>query len=414
MSDIRDISLAPEGERKIAWAWKNMPLLNSVAEEFERTKPFAGIKISLSVHLEAKTACLCRTLALGGAEMHVTGSNQLSTQDAIAAALADAGMDVHAYHAATNEEYVKHLTAVLECGPHIVIDDGCDLTNLLHTELTHLLPGVIGGCEETTTGVIRLNAMANDGVLKFPMIAVNDAKCKHLFDNRYGTGQSVWDAINRTTNLLVAGKTVVVAGYGWCGRGIATRSAGMGAQVVVTEIDPVKALEATMDGYTVLPMAKAAEVGDFFITATGCNNVINHRHFELLKDGAILTNAGHFNVEVCMAELEAAAVSKHEARANITGYTLKNGRTVFVIGEGRLVNLAAGDGHPVEIMDLSFAVQALSAKYVLENKGKLPVGVLKVPDEIDNDIASRRLAVSGISIDTLTPEQEKYLTSWAF
>ena len=413
MSDVRDITLASEGERKIAWAWKNMPLLNSVAEEFERTKPFAGIKISLSVHLEAKTACLCRTLALGGAEMHVTGSNQLSTQDAIAAALAAAGMDVHAYHAATNEEYVKHLTAVLECGPHIIIDDGCDLTNLLHTELTHLLPGVIGGCEETTTGVIRLNAMANDGVLSFPMIAVNDAKCKHLFDNRYGTGQSVWDAINRTTNLLTAGKTVVVAGYGWCGRGIATRSAGQGAQVVVTEIDPVKALEATMDGYTVLPMVEAAKIGDFFITATGCANVIDHRHFELLKDGAILTNAGHFNVEVCMAELEAAAVSKQEARANITGYTLKNGRTVFVIGEGRLVNLAAGDGHPVEIMDLSFAVQALSAKYVLDNKGKLHAGVLKVPDEIDNDIASRRLAVSGISIDTLTPEQEKYLTSWA-
>ena len=224
MSDIRDISLAPEGERKIAWAWKNMPLLSSIAEEFERTKPFAGIKISLSVHLEAKTACLCRTLALGGAEMHVTGSNQLSTQDAIAAALAGAGMDVHAYHAATNEEYVKHLTAVLSCGPHIVIDDGCDLTNLLHTELRHLLPGVIGGCEETTTGVIRLNAMANDGVLQFPMMAVNDAKCKHLFDNRYGTGQSVWDAINRTTNLLAAGKTVVVAGYGWCGRGIDRKS----------------------------------------------------------------------------------------------------------------------------------------------------------------------------------------------
>ncbi len=413
MSDVRDISLAPEGERKIAWAMKNMPLLTSIGEEFERARPFDGIKITLSVHLEAKTACLCRTLALGGAEMHVSGSNPLSTQDAVAAALAEGGMDVHAYHGATDGEYVKHLTAALQCGPHIVIDDGCDLTNLLHTDLRHLLPGVIGGCEETTTGIIRLNAMAKDGVLKYPVMAVNDAKCKRLFDNRYGTGQSVWDAINGTTNLLAAGKTVVVAGYGWCGRGIATRSAGQGARVIVTEIDPVKALEAVMDGHTVMPMAEAAKTGDVFITATSCSSVIDHRHFELLKDGAILTNAGHFNVEVCMAELEAAAVLKYEARDNIVGYKLKNGRTVFVIGEGRLVNLAAGDGHPVEIMDMSFAVQALAAKYVLDNKGELEPGVHKVPDEIDGAVASRRLAVSGISIDSLTEDQEKYLTSWA-
>lgn len=413
MSDIRDISLAPEGERKIAWAMKYMPLLTSIGEEFERTKPFEGVKIALSVHLEAKTACLCRTLQKGGAEMHVTGSNPLSTQDAIAAALADGGIDVHAYHAATDEEYVKHLTAVLSCGPQIIIDDGCDLVNLLHTELKHLLPGVIGGCEETTTGILRLRAMFADGVLQFPMIAVNDAKCKHLFDNRYGTGQSVWDAINRTTNLVAAGKTVVVAGYGWCGRGIAMRSNGLGAKVVVTEIDPVKALEAVMDGFTVLPMQEAAKIGDVFITATGCTNVIDNRHFELLKDGAVLTNAGHFNVEVSMPELESSAVLKYEARDNVTGYTLKNGRTVFVLGEGRLVNLAAGDGHPVEIMDLSFAVQALSAEYMLKNKDRLSAGVIKVPEEIDNAIALRRLAVSGIEIDTLTPEQEKYLNSWA-
>ncbi|MDR0838447.1 MAG: adenosylhomocysteinase [Oscillospiraceae bacterium] len=413
MSDIRDISLAPSGERKIQWVARNMPLLNQIGDEFEKTRPFEGVKIALSVHLEAKTAYLCRTLARGGAEMHVTGCNQLSTQDDVAAALAAGGMDVHAYHAATGEEYVKHLTAVLEAAPNIVVDDGGDLVNLLHTKLTHLIPNVYGGCEETTTGVIRLRAMSADGTLKFPVIAVNDAKCKHLFDNRYGTGQSVWDGINRTTNLIVAGKNVVVAGYGWCGKGISMRAKGFGARVIVTEIDPVKALEAMMDGFDVLTMEEAAKVGDVFVTATGCRDVIDSRHFGLLKDGAILCNAGHFNVEVAMDELEGYAVSKYEARQNIIGYILNNVRTIFVIAEGRLVNLASGDGHPAEIMDMSFAIQALSAQYVLQNRGKLAPDVINVPEAIDGEVARRKLAASGLRIDALTPEQTKYLSSWA-
>ncbi|MDR2616144.1 MAG: adenosylhomocysteinase [Oscillospiraceae bacterium] len=417
MSDVRDMSLAASGEKKIMWARRNMPLLASIREEFEREQPFRGVKIALSVHMEAKTACLCRALALGGAEMHVTGCNPLSTQDDVAAALAlgssDSGaIDVYAYHGASPEEYARHLSAVLEAGANIVIDDGGDLVNLLHTKLTRLLPGVIGGCEETTTGVIRLRAMEREGALRFPMLAVNNARCKYLFDNRYGTGQSVWDGVNRTTNLIVAGKNVVVAGYGWCGKGIAMRAKGFGARVIVTEIDPVKALEAMMDGFSVMKMERAAELGDLFITATGCRDVIDGRHFESLKDGAILCNAGHFNVEVAMDALESAAVSKYEARHNIAGYRLKNGRDIFVIAEGRLVNLASGDGHPAEIMDMSFAIQALSAKYLLENRDSLKPGVVDVPDAIDADVARRKLASSGLSVDALTPRQEAYLGSW--
>ena len=409
MSDIRDISLAPSGERKIAWAWRNMPLLQSIAAEFEKTKPLAGLKIALSVHMEAKTACLCRTLAMGGAEMHATGCNPLSTQDDVAAAVAAGGIDVHARHGVTEAEYENHLRAVLSCGPNIIIDDGGDLVGLMHGELRHLIPGVLGGCEETTTGIHRLRAMAAKGELKFPMVMVNEADCKHLFDNRYGTGQSVWDGINRTTNLIVAGKTVVVAGYGWCGRGVAMRAKGMGAKVIVTEIDPVKAIEAVMDGYSVMPMDEAAALGDLFVTVTGCRDILTKKHFAMMRDGAILSNAGHFNVEINMDELAELSRETYEARQNIMGYRMEDGRTLFVLAEGRLVNLASGDGHPAEIMDMSFAIQARSAEYLAKNRGKLAVDVIPVPREIDLAVAAEKLRTLGVGIDSLTPEQKKYL-----
>ncbi|MBQ3404216.1 MAG: adenosylhomocysteinase [Oscillospiraceae bacterium] len=412
MSIILDAKLAPEGEKKIQWAMRNMPLLRGIEEDFKSSKPFDGLKIALSIHFEAKTACLCRVLAAGGAQVHASGSNPLSTQDDIAAAADASGIDVYAIHGVNSTEYYEHLRKVLHFGPDIIIDDGGDLVNLMHNEFTELIPGVLGGCEETTTGIIRLNSMAADGALKFPMIAVNNAMCKHLFDNRYGTGQSVWDGINRTTNLIVAGKYVVVAGYGWCSRGIAMRAKGQGAKVIITEIDPVKALEAMMDGYEVMPMPEAAKLGDIFVSATGCCSVITGEHIMLMKDGAVLSNAGHFNVEVDMAWLEDNCASKYDARPNITGYVLTNGRTVFVLGEGRLVNLAAGDGHPVEIMDMSFAIQALSARYIVENRGKLSPGVYSVPDELDREVAIRKLRSCGISIDSLTDEQDKYLNSW--
>jgi len=410
-SSVRDLTLAPSGERKIAWAWRNMPLLRAIRADFEKTKPFEGVKIALSVHMEAKTACLCRTLAAGGAEMFATGCNPLSTQDDVAAALAAGGMSVYAWHGATPEEYQRHLTMALESGPNIIVDDGGDLINIMHTKLQHLLPNVYGGCEETTTGVMRLLAMAAGGTLKFPMIAVNNAQCKYLFDNRYGTGQSVWDGINRTTNLIVAGKNVVIAGYGWCGKGIAMRAKGFGAKVIITEIDPVKALEAMMDGYNVMTMDDAAPIGDLFITATGCADVITERHFRKIKDGAVLCNAGHFNVEVDVDWLD-KHTEKSEQKPNIMGYTLEDGKKLFLLAEGRLVNLASGDGHPVEIMDMSFAIQALSARYLTQNHGELAPGVIPVPKEIDNDVARKKLAACGLSIDALTPEQAKYLLSW--
>ena len=413
MSHVRDLSLAPSGEKKIEWARRNMPLLRVIGEEFRQTKPFAGLKITLSVHMEAKTACLCRMLADVGAEMHVTGCNPLSTQDDVAAALAERGMDVHAWHGATAEEYEAHLAAALSCGPQIIIDDGGDLVNLVHTKLPELIPGIIGGCEETTTGVIRLRSMERDGALRFPMITVNNARCKYLFDNRYGTGQSAWDGVIRTTNLAVSGKRVVVAGYGWCGRGIAMRAKGYGARVIICEVDPVKALEAMMDGFEVMPMTEAAGLGDLFITSTGCRDVITEKHFPLLKDGAVLCNAGHFNVEVDVAWLEANAVRREEQKPNIMGYTLPTGQTVYVLAEGRLVNLASGDGHPVEIMDMSFAIQALSAKYLADHRDSLKPGVIPVPEEVDLFVAGKKLAACGLSIDTLTDEQKKYLDSWA-
>ena len=414
MSEIRDISLAPSGEKKIQWVERNMPLLRGIRADFEKTRPFEGLKIALSVHMEAKTAYLCRCLQAGGAEMHVTGCNPLSTQDDVAAAVAAGGIDVHAWHAATPEEYESHLVSVLSCGPQIIIDDGGDLVNLLHTRLQHLISGIIGGCEETTTGVIRLHAMEREGSLKFPMITVNNARFKYLFDNRYGTGQSVWDGINRTTNLIVAGKNVVVAGYGWCGKGICMRAKGFGAHVIVCEIDPVKALEAMMDGFKVMPMADAAAIGDLFITSTGCRDIITEKHFSSMKDGAVLCNAGHFNVEVDVAWLDAHACERFEQRQNIIGYTLENGKHLFVLAEGRLVNLASGDGHPAEIMDMSFAIQALCARYLTEHRDELVPSVIPVPEEIDDEVARRKLASCGLAIDSLTDAQREYLASWTF
>ncbi len=411
-NEIRDIGLAPSGRQKIEWVKNNMPILNGLEEQLLREKPFQGVKISLSVHLEAKTAYLCEVLAAGGADMSVTGSNILSTQDDVAAALAATGMKVYAYHGATADEYNRHIEMTLEHKPNIIIDDGGDLVGLIHSTRPDLGEEVWGGCEETTTGVIRLKAMEREGILKFPMVAVNDALCKHLFDNRYGTGQSVWDSIMRNTNLIIAGKTVVVAGYGWCSKGIAMRAASLGAKVIVTEINPVKAIEARMDGYDVMTMKQAAVHGDIFVSATGCEHVITVEHMLTMKERAILTNAGHFNVEVDMEGLEKAAVEKKETRKNVMGYKLTNGKWVNVIGEGRLVNIAAADGHPAEIMDMSFAVQCLSALYILNNRGKLGNKVMDVSGEIDDLVARRKLEAWGIEIDKLTPEQEKYLGSW--
>ena len=415
-SEIRDESLWESGARKIEWVKRNMPLLNGIEKDFLQKKPFAGMRVALSVHLEAKTAYLCKVLAAGGAEMFVTGSNPLSTQDDVAAVLVHDGLNVFAWYNASDEEYHRHISRVIDAAPNIIIDDGGDLVHLIHSERPDLIPNVIGGCEETTTGIIRLKAMDKAGALRFPMVLVNDADCKHLFDNRYGTGQSVWDGINRTTNLIVAGKNVVVAGYGWCGKGVAMRAKGLGAEVIVTEIDPIKAMEAVMDGFKVMPMTEAAKIGDFFITVTGCADVIGEAAFLNMKDGAICCNAGHFDVEVNMARLREIASESYPARNNITGYRLANGRTVFVIAEGRLVNLAAGDGHPAEIMDMSFAIQALSALYLAENRDSLGTSVgamtVNVPKSVDRTVALRKLAAWGIEIDRLTPEQEKYLGGW--
>ncbi len=410
MSKIKDITLAPSGARKIDWVQKNCPLLRGLEEDFKKDHPFEDIRIALSIHLEAKTAYLCKVLAAGGAEMYITGSNPLSTQDDVAAALAEDGLSVYAWHGCTDEEYEDNLREVLshDCG--LIIDDGGDLVHILHTQMQDKIPHVIGGCEETTTGIIRLLAMERAGELAFPMVLVNNADCKHLFDNRYGTGQSVWDGINRTTNLIVAGKNVVVAGYGWCGKGVSMRAKGLGARVIVTEVDPVKAIEAVMDGFDVMPMREAAAVGDFFITVTGCAGVISEEDFKVMKDGAILCNAGHFDVEIDMKRLREIARDTIDQRQNITGYRIADDKWIYVLAEGRLVNLAAGDGHPAEIMDMSFAIQALSAKYLVEHKGEFS-GLIPVPREIDREVAERKLRFLGKSIDRLTPEQEDYLHS---
>ena len=409
--EIRDINLAESGEHKIDWVRKNCPLLRSLEEDFSKERPFEGVRIALSIHLEAKTAYLCKVLAAGGAEMYITGSNPLSTQDDVAAALVAAGLSVYAWYQSTEEEYNRHITKVLEHNCNIIIDDGGDLVNMLHNHMPEKIPYVIGGCEETTTGIIRLMAMAKNDELKFPMVMVNNADCKHLFDNRYGTGQSVWDGINRTTNLIVAGKYVVVAGYGWCGKGVAMRAKGLGAKVIVTEVNPIKAIEAVMVGFEVMPMREAAALGDFFVTVTGCAGVIGEEDFLQMKNGAILCNAGHFDVEIDMKRLREMAISTIDQRQNIIGYEVQKDTFVYVLGEGRLVNLACGDGHPAEIMDMSFAIQALSAKYLVEHHKELTEKLIVVPKEVDMEVANRKLRFLGISIDTLTEEQEKYLNS---
>ena len=411
MSSIKDINLAPSGAHKIDWVRKNCPLLRSLEDDFSQEKPFEGIRIALSIHLEAKTAYLCKVLAAGGAEMYITGSNPLSTQDDVAAALVADGLNVFAWYDCTPEEYDQHITNVLENNCNIIIDDGGDLVHMLHTKMQDKLQYVIGGCEETTTGIIRLIAMAKNNELKFPMVLVNNADCKHLFDNRYGTGQSVFDGINRTTNLIVAGKYVVVAGYGWCGKGVAMRAKGLGAKVIVTEVDPIKAIEAVMDGFDVMPMNEAEKIGDFFITVTGCAGVISEDDFKVMKNGAILCNAGHFDVEIDMKRLREIALDTIDQRKNIVGYQISEDKWIYVLAEGRLVNLAAGDGHPAEIMDMSFAIQALSAKYLVENANNLTEKLISVPRNVDLEVANRKLRFLGKSIDTLTPEQEKYLNS---
>jgi len=416
-SQIRDINLWPDGAMKIEWVKNHMPLLRGLEEEFKTSRPFEGLKIALSVHLEAKTAYLCQVLAAGGARMYATGSNPLSTQDDVAAALVHCGLNVFAWHGASEEEYFMHIRKVLEVGPDIIIDDGGDLVTMMHSEFRHLIPGVIGGCEETTTGIHRLVNLNRKKELLFPMMLVNNANCKHLFDNRYGTGQSVWNGINRATNLIVAGKNVVVAGYGWCGKGVAMRAKGLGAKVIVTEVDPVKAIEAVMDGFQVMPMIDAARLGDFFVTVTGCSGVITAEHFKLMKNGAICCNAGHFDVEVDMAWLKKNAVEITPARQNIVRYRLSGGNDIYVIAEGRLVNLASGDGHPAEIMDMSFAIQALAAKHLVEHREmsrKPGEMVYEIPSYIDNEVAHRKIASWDMKIDVLTNEQKEYLYGDSF
>ena len=409
---VRDLSLAPAGRLKIDWVKEHMPVLNAIREDFERDRPFAGVRVALSIHLEAKTAYLAEVIQAGGAQVAVTGSNPLSTQDDVAAALAASGINVYAWYNATDREYRDHLLHVLDTGPRVVIDDGGDLVGLLHTARREQAANVAGGCEDTTTGVRRLEALDREKKLLFPMLAVNDALCKFLFDNRYGTGESVWSGIMRTTNLVVAGKTVVVLGYGWCGKGVAMRARGLGARVIVCEVDPVKAIEACMDGYQVLSSEQAAALGDIFITVTGCRDVLCRSHFEKMKNGAVLANAGHFDVEINLHDLGDLAQERRTARHNIEQFTLTGGRKIYLLGGGRLVNLAAGDGHPTEIMDMSFAIQALSARYIQENARNLDRRLYRVPEEIDRRVALLKLNSLGITIDSLTGEQEAYLNKW--
>jgi adenosylhomocysteinase len=411
-SVVRNLNLAPQGRLKMDWAWNHMPVLRRIREQMIQEKPLKGKRVAISLHLEAKTACLAELLRDAGAEVAITGSNPLSTQDDVAAALVESGITVFAKYNPTPEEYKEHLILTLETRPELIIDDGGDLVSILHGERPDLLDQVLGGCEETTTGILRLRALEKSGELQFPMVAVNDAYSKFLFDNRYGTGQSVWDGINRTTNLVVAGKTVVVIGYGWCGRGVAMRAKGMGARVIVTEVDAIKATEAHMDGFSVMPMEEAARLGDFFITVTGNRSVINEQHFPLMKSGAILANAGHFDVEIDKVALEELSVSKRMVRKHITEYEMEDGRKLYLLCDGRLVNLVAGDGHPAEIMDMTFALQALCLLYVNDNHEKIGRRVIDVPYHLDEQVASFMLQSLGIQIDDLTEEQEEYLASW--
>ncbi len=411
--DIKDINLAEGGRRRIEWAEREMPVLRQIRERFAREKPLKGIRIAACLHVTTETANLMRTLQEGGADVVLTASNPLSTQDDVAAALVHFWeIPVFAIKGEDNVTYYRHIAAALDHKPHLTMDDGADLVSTLHKERRDLLPNVIGGTEETTTGVIRLRAMAADGMLHFPVIAVNDAMTKHFFDNRYGTGQSTIDGIIRATNMLLAGKRFVVAGYGWCGRGLAMRARGMGAIVIVTEVDPLRALEAVMDGYEVMPMSEAARIGDIFCTVTGDINVIDRQHFEVMKDGAILANSGHFNVEINIPALEAMAVEKKLVRPFVEQYVLRDGRRIHLLGEGRLINLAAAEGHPASVMDMSFANQALSAEYMVKHGNKLERRVYPVPEEIDKEIARLKLRAMGIEIDVLTEEQQRYLSSW--
>lgn len=411
MSDIKDIRLAPSGHDKINWVASYMPILNTIKEDFIKNQPFKGLKISMSIHLEAKTAYLAKVLKAGGAEVWVTGCNPLSTQDDVAAALVEDGFEVNAWRGVSDEQYKQHLINTLSLCPDLMIDDGGDLTHLIHGECRHLAKNLIGGCEETTTGIHRLFARERAGLLDYPMIDVNDADCKHLFDNRYGTGQSTLDGIMNSTNLIIAGKTVVIAGYGWCGKGMAMRAKGMGAIVVVTEIDPIKALEATMDGFSVMPMDEAAKIGDLFVTLTGCKDVIRREHLEVMKDGALLSNSGHFDVEIDKLALSDMAVEEWDRKPNIRGYKMPDGRILNLLAEGRLVNLAAGNGHPAEIMDMSFAIQAKGLEYLAKNRGNLENKVYAVPAEIDREVAMLKLRSNGINIDYLSEEQKAYLAA---
>ena len=412
MSIVKDLSLSPSGLQKIQWVRDFMPALGGIEERFRREKPFEGLTIAVSVHLEAKTANLGLVLREGGAQVYLTGCNPLSTQDDVAAAMASLGVETFGVHGVDMRGYEDLLTETLKCRPHLIVDDGGDLISLLGGRCAPYGDRLLGGCEETTTGIHRLYARERAGILPCPMMAVNDAKAKHYYDNKYGTGQSTWDAIMHTTNLMVAGKTVVVAGYGWCGKGIAMRAKGMGANVIVTEVDPFKALDATMNGFRVMPMDEAAKYGDIFVTVTGCKDVITPKHFAVMKHNAILTNAGHFDCEVDVAGLAAMAVKRELRRDNIEGFTLPDGRVLNVIGEGRLVNLAAGNGHPAEIMDMSFSVQALALEWLVRHRDGLEKKVYQVPAEIDDAIGRVKLAAMGLSIDALTPEQEEYLNGW--
>jgi len=411
--NIRDLNLAEGGRRRMDWAAREMPVLAILEERFRRERPFEGIRMSCCMHVTTETASLMRTMQAGGADIVVTASNPLSTQDDVAAALvAQYEIPVYAIKGEDDKTYYKNLRSALDHAPHITMDDGADLVSTIHKERRDLIPNIIGGTEETTTGVIRLRAMAADKMLAFPVMAVNDAMTKHFFDNRYGTGQSTIDGILRATNVLLAGKVFVVAGYGWCGRGLAMRARGMGANVIVTEVDPMVALEAVMDGFRVMPMMEAAPIGDIFITLTGDMNVVDRHHFEVMKDGALVANSGHFNVEINIPALEEMAVAKRLVRPFVESYELKDGRIINILGEGRLINLAAAEGHPASVMDMSFANQALGAEYMVKNAETLEKRVYDVPEEIDREIARLKLDSMGVKLDKLTDEQVKYLGSW--
>jgi len=411
--DIQEINLAEGGRRRIDWAEHEMPVLRLIRERFAKERPLKGMRIAACLHVTTETANLMSTLHDGGAEVVLTASNPLSTQDDVAAALVSYyEIPVFAIKGEDNVTYYKHINAALDHHPHMTMDDGADLVSTLHKDRRDMLDAVIGGTEETTTGVIRLRAMAADGALAFPVVAVNDANTKHFFDNRYGTGQSTIDGIVRATNILLAGKNFVVAGYGWCGRGLAMRARGMGSNVIVTEVDPLPALEAVMDGFRVMPMAEAAQIGDIFVTLTGDINVVDKQHFELMKDGAIVANSGHFNVEINIPSLEGMATEKRLVRPFVEQYTLEDNRKINILGEGRLINLASAEGHPASVMDMSFANQALSLEYIVKNAEILEKKVYSVPEEIDRDIARLKLAAMGVAIDTLTEEQIDYLNSW--